>query len=99
MSRPRYVVRMSLRALQHLEDVGDRIAIDNPENARDFIRELLEHIQSLSEYPLRCPPAQEGTRRGRQLRQLVVGSYRIVFSVREKVVMVYSVKHGARRVE
>lgn len=96
MSR-KYSVRLTRRAERNIRNIGDRIAVDSPRRADEFIARLIDEIEMLRRFPLRCPPAREGIRRGRQLRQLVVFPYRVVFAVVNDDVVVYHVRHSARR--
>jgi plasmid stabilization system protein ParE len=47
--------------------------------------------------PERCSLAAESPVLGHEIRHLIVGSYRVLFTVRGDAVYVLHVRHGARR--
>jgi plasmid stabilization system protein ParE len=63
---------------------------------------LLEAIGKLESLPAACPLAPETAYFGREIRQLLYGKrqhkYRVLFEIREKVVIVLRVRHGARKI-
>ena len=62
---------------------------------------LIDAINSLELYPLRCPIAPESDEFEEQIRQLLYGkrgrAYRILFTVAGETVRVLHVRHGARQ--
>ena len=54
-------------------------------------------IDSLESMPRRCPRAREHEDIGVDLRQLLFGVYRILFVIRDDIVYVVHIRHGARR--
>ena len=80
----------------------------SPDRAAKWYDGLLTAIESLSEFPLRCPIAPENDRFAPELRQLIYGritsAYRILFTIFESPdpsedpeVRILHVRHGARR--
>lgn len=67
---------------------------------------LADAVDSLAEFPSRCPLAPESEEIGLEIRQLLYGkrsaTYRIVFAIKpdiasyEGMVQVYSIRHSAR---
>jgi len=57
---------------------------------------LMKAFRSLEKNPLRCPLAPEGTFFEEEIRQLIYGKYRILFTVEGEMVFVLRVRHGAR---
>ena len=57
---------------------------------------LLKAFRSLERNPLRCPLAPEHAFFEEQIRQLVYGKYRILFTVEAEMVFVLRVRHAAR---
>lgn len=90
-------IRVSSRAESELLAIHDFIAISHPENARRFLDRLVSAIDGLAVMPSRYPVAPERLRTGGNLRQAVVGNYRIVFEIVEREVHVHTVRHAARR--
>lgn len=95
--------RLHPTALEDIERaalwIAEKVSADK---AGEWTRELLRCIQTLENMPERCPLAPENGRWGpEELRQLLFQSYpskyRILFHVRDDVVHVLQVRHGARR--
>jgi len=70
----------------------------SPEAALRWIDGLEAAIASLSEMPRRCGLAREhGAIAGHEIRQLVYGAYRLIFTIRGDELLVLHVRHAARR--
>jgi plasmid stabilization system protein ParE len=57
---------------------------------------LLKAFRSLEKSPLRCPQAPESLFFEEEIRQLVYGKYRILFTVEGETVFVLRVRHSAQ---
>ena len=74
-----------------------------PLRAPQWFEHLIDGLDSLSHFPLRCPLAREAEKAGRQIRCLIFGKgrniYRILYEVDESVstVWVLHIRHGARK--
>jgi len=79
-----------------LDSILHFIALDNPTAGRRFVGELRRRIATLTTMPERCPLAPETGMDGLELRHLIHGRYRIIFTVELKRVVVLQVRHGAR---
>ncbi len=60
--------------------------------ARHF--DVMEAIDSLQTFPLRCPLAPESVTYGVAIRQLIFQNYRILYLVVRQTVYVLRVRHG-----
>lgn len=69
----------------------------SPHGAVDWHCDLLEAIKSLETFPFRCPLALENRFFKQELRQLLCGKYRIIFTVSGIEVHVLRVRHSARK--
>ena len=56
---------------------------------------LMKAFHSLKKNPLRCPVAPESAFFEEEIRQLIYGKYRILFTVEGETVFVLRVRHGA----
>jgi plasmid stabilization system protein ParE len=78
----------------------DWIAEHSPERAEKRYRGLFEKIESLKTHPRRCPVASESVDYGEELRYLTDGKradvYRILFTIRDDVIRIVALHHGAR---
>lgn len=85
------------RAEGDLLDIADWIAAHLAGHAEAWLDEMQIAIRSLGHMPLRCPVAEESKECGVEVRQLVRGSYRVLFPVHRARVEVLHVRHAARR--
>ncbi len=72
------------------------IAERAPMNAVRWERGLEQAINSLETFPNRCAIAPESETFLMEIRQLLYGNYRILFTIQERTVHVLHVRHGAR---
>jgi plasmid stabilization system protein ParE len=57
---------------------------------------LMKAFRSLEKNPLRCPIAPESLFFEEEIRQLIYGKYRILFTIKGEKVFVLRVRHGAQ---
>jgi toxin ParE1/3/4 len=84
-------VRISIKALRDLDQIGERIALESPAYARRMVKDLLKSCHSLNRFPERFARV----RRFSELRRMVHGSYLIFCDVSPSHVDVIHVLHGA----
>jgi toxin ParE1/3/4 len=84
---------ISPRAALDLEAIGDYIALDNPERAVSFIRELRQQCRRVARLPASFP-ARDDLAVG--IRMSTHGKYLILFRIVENAVRIERVIHGAR---
>src|SRR5437763_16573368 len=83
-----------------LVDAGEVYFWLNEQSAEAALRwyeGLLTAFRSLAKNPLRCPLAPESAFFEEEIRQLLYGKYRILFTVAGATVFVLRVRHGARQ--
>jgi plasmid stabilization system protein ParE len=74
------------------------IAADSATNADRYIQQIRLKVASLARLPRRCPVAREESRAaGFQVRESIMGSYRVLFTLIGAHVVVLRIKHAARR--
>jgi len=94
-----YLVSTSVQAERDIDDIFSFIKADTSDRAADWFNGLLATIRTLGEMPQRCPAIPEDP----EFRHLLYGKkphiYRVIYGIdeAEKVVTVFSVRHGARR--
>lgn len=85
---------------RHLRDIGDYIARDQSSHALSWLKILESKVMLLCDFPEAHPYARENTNHKIELRQLIYGrgrnKYRIIFTVRNKEVVVLDIRHAAR---
>lgn len=92
-----YRVIPTTAADRELEDAYHYIASDNPAAAAKWYNGCLAAMRSLGEFPNRCPLAPENDEFAEEIRHLIFGNYRILFTICGDEVHVLHVRHGARK--
>lgn len=93
---PQYLVDYTRAAAREIEEIEEWIAADSLEAAGRWIDGLLATVDRLERMPSRCPLAPENDEHANEIRQLVYGQYRILFTIRPGRVVILHVRHGAR---
>jgi plasmid stabilization system protein ParE len=91
-----YLVDFTRTAAREIEEIEDWIAADSPEAAALWIDGLLAVIDRLERMPSRCPLAPENVSHAEEIRQMIYGRYRILFTILPGRVVILHVRHGAR---
>lgn len=93
----RFRVRISAAAHKDLRAAYQFIRQNSPANAARWREELLQTCRSLESFPHRCPLAREARSFETEVRQLLYGNYRILFTIEERAVVVLHIRHSARQ--
>jgi addiction module RelE/StbE family toxin len=80
-------------ALDRVSEIAPYIAKDNPDAAERWVNELFDAVERLADFPEsgRIVP-EVGVRR---IRELVFGAYRVIYSIKDKVVIL-TVRRGSQ---
>ena len=92
--RPRMKVRWSEQALDDLEEIRRFISRDSPFYAERVVDSVFQAVDRLTEHPLSGRIVPEFENPG--IRELILGSYRIVHRVREDVILISTISHSSR---
>ncbi len=92
-----FTVEFSLRAERDIDEIVLYIQADSPHDATRWRQRLHEKLQALRTLPEACGIAPENAEARCEIRQLIYGRYRVLFTIREKSVFIVTVRHGARR--
>jgi plasmid stabilization system protein ParE len=84
------------QAYAEIDEAYAWIAQLSPEQATLWYFDITERIESLQNSPYRCALARENSHFPEEIRQLLFGKYRILFTVRDEEVHVLHVRHSAR---
>ena len=87
------IVEFSNEAERDLEEIGDRIAMDNPQRALSFVQELRDICEGLAYNPNRFSLVTRYENRG--IRRRVYGNYLIFYRVEDKRVVILHILNGA----
>ena len=97
----KYRVIIEPPARANIDEAYLWIAERNPGAAIKWFNGLEKAVQTLEDFPQRCPLAEESKVFDVEIRQLVygkrIGAYRILFTIQEDAVHVLHVRHGRRR--
>lgn len=93
----KFTVEVTSRAEADLREIFLYIARDSPTNGERWLQRVGSAIRRLEQLPTRCRRAPESKVFRETVRQLLVGNYRILFTVRESTVFILHVRHAARR--
>ena len=87
-------VRWTTPALESLRRILEYIAEDSPIYAERFGSRVIAAPKILKRYPYtgRIVPEYGDER----IREIIVGAYRIIYAIREKVCYVVAIVHGSR---
>jgi plasmid stabilization system protein ParE len=83
-------------AYAEMDEAYQWIAQQSPQNAALWYFEITAKIDSLANFPERCPLAPESKEFAEEIRHLIVGKYRILFIIENNTVFVLYVRHSAR---
>lgn len=92
-----YRVEFSRRAESDAYEAYRFIAQDSVANADRWFSRLVRAVESLEASPRRCRRAPENRYFEEDIRHLMFGVYRILFTVRKDTVYVLHIRHGSRR--
>ncbi len=87
-------VRWTPQAADDLDAIAEFIARDSPHFAGLFVADILQTVDRLVDFPESgriVPEIGE-----KSIRELILGSYRIIYRRRTEAVEVLTVHHGAR---
>ena len=87
----------SERARSDLIGILDYIAMDSSDAARTFIASLMQKVEALADFPRlgRVVPEYSNA----DLREIIFGKYRIVYTVSDTAICIVTVFEGHKRVE
>ncbi len=92
-----YSVIVQPDAIADTENIFADLQEFNAEYAEKWIAAVHEAVANLNVFPKRHPIAAESARTTFEVRQLLVGHYRILFAVRGISVQVMRIRHASRR--
>ena len=93
---PKYRVEITNVAELDILQIFQYVASDNQTAAMKLVSEIERQIDSLEQFPLRCPVIPESRDLGRESRHIIYGNYRTIFRIDGSRVIIMRVIHGAR---
>jgi len=92
----KYRVEITQTAECDIKEIFQYIASDNETAAKKWVVEIERQIDSLEQFPLRCPVIPESRQLGKEYRHIVYGNYRTIFRIDGLRVVIMRVIHSAR---
>jgi toxin ParE1/3/4 len=92
----KYQVEITKVAESDISEIFSYIALDNVSEAKKLITEIERQIDSLEQFPLRCPVIPEARDLGKEYRHIIYGNYRTIFRIDITRVIIMRVIHSAR---
>ena len=92
-----YEIDIRDSALEDLDLARRWISRGSASRAESWLNGARAAIETLRSFPRRCPIAPEDQEFDFEVRHLLYGEFRILFTVDDDVVRVLHVRHGARR--
>jgi plasmid stabilization system protein ParE len=95
----KYTVIVMRRAQADIALAREYIAEHSPTNAANWVKAIYKEIESLEKFPHGLSSAREQSHYSIEIRQVVVKSYRIIFTIDDatKTVYVVTVRHAKMR--
>ena len=90
-----YQIEWSPEAVEDIEEIAAYIRKDSPIYAQKVVEELISAARRLSQLPLRGRNVPEL----HSYRECFVYSYRLIYRVNERDVLIVAVIHGKRQIE
>lgn len=91
-----YRVELTEPAKQEIAQAEDWIDAESPAAAERWIEGLYDALDGLRTMPARCSLAPENENHAEEIRQLIFGRYRVLFTIFPSRVLFLHVRHGAR---
>lgn len=95
--RPKFEIWWSDRARQDVRDIGDFVARDKPEAAMRWASQAMEAVGRLANFPSSGRAVPEIGRN--DLREIILGGYRIVYQIRGEAIVILTVFEGHMRLD
>ncbi|KAF0144125.1 MAG: plasmid stabilization system [Nitrospirae bacterium] len=92
-----YGIKWSPRAASHFEDICDYIAKDSRHYASLFAKKIVSIIKTIPQFPKagRIVPEYNDE----NLREKIYENYRIVYRIKDEIIEIVAICHGARQLE
>jgi addiction module RelE/StbE family toxin len=92
-----YQVNWSPEAVEDIEETARYIEKDSPSYAQAVIEQIIAASRQLNQFPLRGRVVPE--LEDENFRELFIYSYRLIYRVTEKQILIIAVIHGKRHLE
>ena len=91
-------ITWSLRAIENLDEICNYIAKNSPGAAENLAKQVKARVESLGSSPyIGRVVAEQKNSVDRNLREIIVENYRIVYYLKEDALEIITVFHGKRK--
>ncbi|MCL4457241.1 MAG: type II toxin-antitoxin system RelE/ParE family toxin [Nitrospirae bacterium] len=92
-----YSVKWSPKAASHFEEICDYIAKDSRYYAALFAKKIVSIVKTLPHFPKagRIVPEYSDA----NLREKIYENYRIVYRIKDEIIEIVAISHGAQQLE
>lgn len=97
MRNMKYNIKFSAIAEQNLQQITAYIAKDSLKHAQEWLKNAKNRIHTLGTFPAAHAYAPEHFYIDFDVRQTVLGTYRILFTIKENTVFILTIRQGAQR--
>ncbi|MBI4826233.1 MAG: type II toxin-antitoxin system RelE/ParE family toxin [Nitrospirae bacterium] len=92
-----YSIKWSPRAASNFEDICDYIAKDSRYYAALFAKKIISIVETISQFPKTGRVVPEYN--NENLREKIYENYRIVYRIKNEIIEIVVICHGARQLE
>jgi len=94
MKMQKFRVEIAPVVIEEIEETVLYIAKDSVIDAISWSFEIQKKIQSLEQFPARCPFAEESQLLDYDMHHLIIGNFRVLFRIEETTVKVLHLRSG-----
>lgn len=87
-------IRWTNQAVDDLESIAEFIARDSENYAKMFVHKIMKSLDQIIAFPMSGRIVSEFKQEN--IRELVVGSYRIIYRIKEDVAELLTIHHSAQ---
>lgn len=87
-------IRWTNQAVDDLESIAEFIARDSENYAKMFVHKIMKSLDQIISFPMSGRIVSEFKQEN--IRELVVGSYRIIYRIKEDVAELLTIHHSAQ---
>jgi len=84
-------------AVEQVRDIASYIALDKPTVALEWAENIFDSVEILIDFPKSGRIVPEINRK--EIRELIQGSYRIIYKIKPKEILVLVVKSGRQKLK
>ena len=84
-------IQWSPLSIDRISEISDYIAQNSPNAAKHWVHSIFDRVEQIKDFSKSGQPVPEINRK--DIRQLVIANYRIIYRVDPKIVSILTVRH------